>query len=253
MNTNVRMAVVALLTATATTTLPGIASQVNALITFTANSPARASEVNGNFTAVKTAVDDNQAQIIALRTELAELKAKLTNVTAVNDYLSLQTVNGQPTVRVSAANFQVVNGTGETSTNNGTGNVIVGYDESTTFTSKSGSHNLVVGIAQTYTSYGGVVFGDNNYISAPFASVTGGIFNSASGELSVISGGGNGQAAGRASVISGGYLNQATARGSVVSGGYNNIADDNDAIVSGGANRFTNAEREWVGGPYRGE
>lgn len=239
--------------AAVTTSLPGIASQVAGLVTFSAGTAAKASEVNGNFTAVKMAVDDNQAQIIALRTELAELKAKLSNVTAVNDYLSLQTVNGQPTVRVTAANFQVVNGMGETATNNGTGNLLVGYDESTIFTSKTGSHNLVVGSAHKYTSYGGVVFGTNNYITAEFATVTGGIFNSASGALSVISGGANGEATGRASVISGGYLNQATASGAVVSGGYKNIADDTDAIVSGGANRYTNAEREWVGGPYRGE
>jgi hypothetical protein len=129
MNANIRMTVVAVLVAATTVTLPGIASQVSGLVTFTSGTPAKASEVNGNFTAVKTAVDDNQAQIIALRAELADLKTKLTNVTALNDYLSLQTVNGYPTVRVSAANLQVVNGQGGTDKINGLGNLVVGYDE----------------------------------------------------------------------------------------------------------------------------
>lgn len=46
----------------------GYAGDVNGLTTFTACMPARAAEVNGNFTAVKTAVDDNHAHIGALET-----------------------------------------------------------------------------------------------------------------------------------------------------------------------------------------
>jgi|GEM_PF-4195163 hypothetical protein len=41
---------------------------------FQANSPARASEVNANFNAVKTAVDDNQTQIGALTGRIAALE-----------------------------------------------------------------------------------------------------------------------------------------------------------------------------------
>lgn len=43
-----------------------IAGQVSGLINFTAGTPARAADVNGNFNAVKTAVDDNHARIAAL-------------------------------------------------------------------------------------------------------------------------------------------------------------------------------------------
>lgn len=42
------------------------ATEVTELNTFTAGTPARAAEVNGNFAAVKTAVDDNHARITAL-------------------------------------------------------------------------------------------------------------------------------------------------------------------------------------------
>ncbi len=40
-----------------------IAGQVTGLINFTAGTPAKAAEVNSNFMAVKTAVDDNHAKL----------------------------------------------------------------------------------------------------------------------------------------------------------------------------------------------
>jgi hypothetical protein len=40
-----------------------VAGQVTGLITFTSGSTARAADVNANFTAVKTAVDDNAAKL----------------------------------------------------------------------------------------------------------------------------------------------------------------------------------------------
>jgi len=49
-----------------------IAGQVTGLTQFTAGSPAKAAEVNGNFAAVKTAVDDNHARITAAETKLAK-------------------------------------------------------------------------------------------------------------------------------------------------------------------------------------
>ena len=49
-----------------------IAGQLTGLIEFTANTPAKAAEVNSNFLAVKTAVDDNHARISTLETKLAK-------------------------------------------------------------------------------------------------------------------------------------------------------------------------------------
>lgn len=46
--------------------LSASAAEVSGLNTFSAGSPARASEVNANFDAVKTAVDDNHARLAAL-------------------------------------------------------------------------------------------------------------------------------------------------------------------------------------------
>ncbi len=45
------------------TSLSAMASGVNGLTTFSAGTSAKAAEVNANFTAVKTAVDDNNARL----------------------------------------------------------------------------------------------------------------------------------------------------------------------------------------------
>ena len=47
------------------------AGPVGPLTTFAAGTPAKASEVNGNFSAVSTAVDDNDARITLLETTVS--------------------------------------------------------------------------------------------------------------------------------------------------------------------------------------
>jgi hypothetical protein len=60
-------AIAALLTAASL----GHAGPVGPLTTFTAGTPAKASEVNGNFTAVKTAVDDNAGRIATVESTVS--------------------------------------------------------------------------------------------------------------------------------------------------------------------------------------
>jgi hypothetical protein len=72
---------------------------------------------------------------------------------------------------------------------NGKGNLIVGYDEGAAFGGRTGSHNLVVGAWNSYTSAGGLVAGWFNGIGAPYATVTGGVLNGAVGSASSVSGG----------------------------------------------------------------
>ena len=101
-------------------------------------------------------------------------------------------------------NVQIVNGTGSTASTTGTGNLIVGYNADNGDT-RTGSHNIIVGDNHTYSSYGGLVAGNDNTISNAYASVSGGSGNNASGPTSSVSGGQGNQASGNNTSVSGQY------------------------------------------------
>jgi hypothetical protein len=150
-------------------------------------------------------------------------------------------VGGKPTVQVSGANVQIVNGESKTATSNGAGNLVIGYDENAGAHAQTGSHDLILGEEQTYTSYAGILAGKKNTISAPFASVTGGLFNTASGEAASVSSGEGNTASAVVSSVSGGGLNKATFKEASVSGGFASEASGENASVSGGVNNKATA------------
>lgn len=98
----------------------------------------------------------------------------------------------------------------------GLGNLIIGYDENDPafHQARTGSHNLVVGSGHNYLSYGGIVAGLNNLISAPYATVTDGNSNTASAPYATVSGGSQNKASGVYASVSGGQkVNLNTAYG----------------------------------------
>lgn len=274
---NTSLPVIALTTILTTTAATAAEPE---LTRFAAGTPARASEVNGNFSIVFNGVSNNQAQIAALKAEVAALKTQLNNVLAINNFLSLETVNGQPAIRVTGANLQVVNGTGQTATSNGTGNVIVGYDEAreaavgsqcslgtnssavrvTTEAEctaaggtwapnhKSGSHYVIVGAEHNYSRWGGIVVGFRNTSNGNYASVSGGQVNAASFFAASVSGGAANTASSNAASVSGGIANIATAAFASVSGGRSNSATGADASVSGGRSNIASGNAAHVSG-----
>jgi len=124
-------------------------------------------------------------------------------------------IDKQPTIQFSGVNLQVINGSGAESTLNGTGNLVLGYDPSPG--TQTGSHNLLLGTGNSYSSYGGVLGGAYNKISGAYASILGGVANTASGV---------------ASTIIGGYSNKATTGDSTVSGGCSNLAGTGTLAVN---------------------
>src|SRR5262249_12370181 len=107
---------------------------------------------------------------LTLDQRVAALEAKLQHLT----------VSGTAMI-FTGVNLFLRNGAGTTNTANGLGNLILGYDElrplnpnGTNPNLRTGSHNLVVGSRNNYRSYGGIVAGYQNEISAGFASVIGG-------------------------------------------------------------------------------
>ena len=173
---------------------------------------------------------------------------------------------GQNTVRFSGVNVQVVSGSGNTDGPiNGVGNLIVGYNElrGGLGNDRTGSHNLIVGTQNNYSSFGGLVAGRFNTISGQYASVSGGQLNTASGLYASVSGGTTNRAINFAASVSGGVRNRAsnfyasvsggqlnTASGDVasVSGGSNNTASGSFASVSGGFNRSASGQFDWRAG-----
>jgi len=257
---------------------PAHAGSVTVPNTFTADTPAVASQVNGNFSAVKTAVDDNDSRIAALETTVASLQSLVqsqastisslqselaavqgNSVLDLDGKLGLGTdpATGQPTAIFSAVNVQVVNGTGNTTTINGLGNLIVGYNEvgnSQKFCSyggygdqttcenrgeiwaadqRSGSHNLIVGRYNAYSQTGGLVAGEGNVINGGGASVSGGTSNVASGALASVCGG--------AGNVASGFFSSVTA-------GSGNSATGNYSSVSGGEFRSASGDFDWAAG-----
>jgi len=229
---------------------------------FTAGSTLSAAQMNANFDALEASIATLQGQLTTAQTNITALQAKLAHVTAV-------TVNGYPTVRFSGVNVQVVNGQGTTATANGTGNLIVGYNENytsnvgrctvgtnpssganvnnpadcttaggswSTTGFKTGSHYLVLGSENNYSRWGGIIAGFQNFSNYDFASVSGGSLNTASGQFASVSGGRDNTAGGHSASVSGGYTNVARANYASVSGGSLNFAIAESASVSGGTN-----------------
>jgi hypothetical protein len=154
-------------------------------------------------------------------------------------------VAGKPTIQFSGVNVQVVSGTNAAV--NGEGNLVIGYDENPG--SQTGSHNLILGTGQTFTSYGGLLGGSYNATLAPYASVSGGRFNLAFGEDGSVSGGEFNEAGSHASV-SGGTQNRAEGDRASISGGRLNNATATDSSVSGGELNNSKREASWVGGGW---
>jgi hypothetical protein len=164
-------------------------------------------------------VEALQASLADALSEIRDLKGRI----AVLENNSVLTLNGAlsfdsstATALFSGVNVKIVNGAGQTDSINGLGNLVVGYDETNLDrgSDKSGSHNLVVGSQNNYSSYGGTVLGHRNTISGPYAGVTGGRDNLADGPHSS---------------VTGGFLNEArTVRmfdsAPMVSGGTKNVA-----------------------------
>lgn len=144
--------------------------------------------------------DAVRAYVTSLEKRIDQLERKLANV---NEILSGVT-RSNGTITFSNVNLQLVNGRGATAETNGKGNLIVGYNEYRGGgDTRSGSHNIIVGSRNSYSSYGGIVSGSANDIAGRYASVIGGHNNCAGGEFSTITGGAKNNAKGKYTSING--------------------------------------------------
>ncbi len=241
---------------------------------------------NSRIQSLENLVQQLQQQNQQLQQLVTQLQNRIqalenSNVMAMDSYIEVvpdPNVSGGTLIRFSGVNVQIVNGTGQTNQVNGLGNLIIGYNAPRQATAlrdtcslgqywnnqtdcqnnggiwdknfKTGSHNLIVGDQNAYSSYGGIVAGFGNVISREFAVVTGGWGNISSGQYSSISGGLDNTASGRYSSVSGGEYNKASGFGSSVSGGYNNTASGMDSSVSGGDSNIASGTDSSVSGGF---
>ncbi len=127
----------------------------------------------------------DHATIANLRAQLAAKPQPSAAPTASSTTYGPFTVTGKD-VYLTGYNLHIQSGSGSTTaTPNGYGNLIIGYNEAGSSPKRTGSHNLILGTQNNYSSYGGIVDGNANTISGIYASVVGG----RSGSYSCISGG----------------------------------------------------------------
>ena len=181
----------------------------------------------------------------ALQAETAlDLKANKTDVITLQDKTSCISSDSTATNLIfRGCNVNVQNGLGgtytigSTATTNGCGNLIIGYNEllnRNSSTDRTGSHNVIVGSGNGYTSYGGIVGGYYNTISGVYSTVTGGYNSVASGYASSFTGGqGNTASVVWSSSIIGGGSNTASGQGSLVVGGTFNEASGLFSVIVG--------------------
>jgi hypothetical protein len=187
----------------------------------------------------KAEVDALKTQITTLQEVVGQLQALLQGVTRTgND------------VMFNGVNVHVRNGSGSTDSTNGLGNLIVGYNERRNdgTDNRNGSHMLVLGAYQNFASYGGLVGGVWNGVSAPWASVLAGHQNNATGNGSSVSGGMSNTAGGYYSSVTGGQGNNATEYYASVTGGQGNTASGLHASVTGGLYNSAVGQWSFVGG-----
>jgi len=156
-------------------------------------------------------------------------------------------------LRLSGVNLQIVSGSGRTDGPvNGRGNLIVGYNGAVPeipSPARTGSHNVVIGDGHVYTSFGGLVAGRGNEVSAPAATVSGGELNAAREAGASVSGGTQNIADGLDASVTGGQLGQASGTEASVTGGGGNLASGPLAVVTGGlGNSATGANAAVSGG-----
>ena len=215
---------------------------------FQSGDTARAADVNQNFQVIADAIEaleldlaTERSQREALEERIEDLESQSNVSNPLFDFVriedgELEGMRG-PHIVFEGANVHIRSGSDFTDDDIssgqeplGLGNLIIGYNESPqnlTDGERGGSHNLVLGERNRYSSVAGIVAGSDNEISAPSAMTVGGQFNRATGSFAVILGGG-GATANLENVASGSYA--------TITAGFRNVASGNQSSVSGGSN-----------------
>lgn len=201
----------------------GVRSMMSALQTEMETLKTQISLLTGANTSLQTALKAAQTEIAALQTKVRALESRPGGgVPDLEKYVKIESnpINGLagPHILITGANVHIRSGSGATDDNyavsgtlTGLGNLVIGYNEpNPTGPPRTGSHNLVGGSYNSFTSTGGMVFGLRNTVSGQYAAVLSGEGNTASGVNSSVLSGNLNRALGLRSTVYGGLNNAAT-------------------------------------------
>lgn len=185
-----------------------------------------------------------------------------------------QTPDGQggmvPTIVITGANVQIVNGLGSSITKNGTGNLVLGYNAlgHPGGDDRTGSHYLVMGRNVNYSGACGIAGGSQNSVAGIGNVILGGSScdTLSSSENSVIAAGTGNTVTSISCFVGAGGENLATAITSAILGGLENTTGEGSDVaiagghgcsasgiassVGGGSGRSTSVSGAWVGGSF---
>jgi len=201
-------------------------------VAFLAKPSAAPGGLPAQVAALEAAVDRLETAVALQQRAIAELRGK--NDALTSKLKCVSSISTDKDVIFEGCNVHVRNGLGQTGTTNGYGNLIVGYNKNEVWT-RTGSHNFIVGDLNEYKSWGGIVSGNNNMLSAPNATILGGAENEARTTSGTIVGAARG-VTDTAAVIIGGMRNYAgvNANFGVVIGGTENSINAGEAVAVGG-------------------
>lgn len=173
--------------------MAGLKTQVNQLTVANTKLTEANAALQVTLNAAKADISTVSVKVAALDTKAADIIPGLGEYLKIDKTTALQGVRG-PHIMFKGVNVHVQSGSGATDNNaapfTGLGNLIIGYNENTPTPTlaRTGSHNLVGGGMNSFSSVGGIVFGYQNTISGPYANVVGGSVNVAQGPNSTVYG-----------------------------------------------------------------
>ena len=233
--------------------LPALDQRVTQLESLVAALQQSNSDQAGQIAALKLRADQDESALAALTLRVGQaesaLAAHAARVAAVEAKTAPISVVGTAFI-ITGKNVFIQDGSGATASTTGLGNLTVGYNglRGSVEDRRTGSHNLILGDMNNYTTFGGFVAGTINEIGNEYASVSGGAFNTASGNVSSITGGVSNQATGIGAHVSGGNDNTAGGLYATVTGGIHNKALGDYSSVSGGVQREVDGRFNWAAG-----
>ena len=133
-----------------------------------------------------------ESEVDALTVDVAEAQGRIAAVEGITDSMELTSIDGYPSLVVEGVNIHLRNGLGGTSTDNGLGNFVLGYNESRADPAdniRTGSHIVVTGREQNYEGSSGFLGGYQNTLNADYGSILSGFSNEVYGLASAVVGG----------------------------------------------------------------